>query len=104
MTFRSADGGLYPVETQTGVSLMQAAVLANVPGIEAECGGACVCATCHVYVDARCLEAAGEARDDEREMLELVASERRENSRLSCQIEVVPELDRARIDIPEAQY
>jgi 2Fe-2S ferredoxin len=98
-------GGGDPItlECKPGQSLMQAAVAANVHGIEAECGGLLTCATCHVYVrepHASQLPAAGA---DELGMLEFTASPRRANSRLSCQIGLTAALDGLTVDLPPTQ-
>jgi 2Fe-2S ferredoxin len=90
--FIEPSGTLYEVDAQDGVSAMEAAVRNGVPGIPADCGGACACATCHVYVDATWLSKLPEAGDIESDLLE-IADDRRDNSRLSCQIVVAPELD-----------
>jgi 2Fe-2S ferredoxin len=82
---------------------MLGALLNNVPGIEAECGGACSCATCHVYVDERFLPKLPPMEDAENEMLTGVVAERRPNSRLSCQIPMRDELAGLRVQIPERQ-
>lgn len=79
-------------DAQTGSSLMQAVRLANVAGILAECGGACSCATCHVYIDPAWAEAVGAPNDVEDDMLAMVEDIRQPSSRLSCQIELTPEL------------
>ena len=100
--FTSPDGSQKVVDTNPGKSLMQAAVQNGVPGIEADCGGSCACATCHVYVEHDWLEKVGGASDVEAEMLE-GASDPAENSRLSCQIEVVPELDGLVVRLPFSQ-
>jgi ferredoxin, 2Fe-2S len=89
---------------QTGQSLMQAAVYANVAGIEADCGGLMTCATCHVYVHepwASLLPAPG---PDERGMLEFTAAPRRPGSRLSCQIQLTEALDGLTVDLPDSQH
>jgi len=83
---------------------MQAAIKHNVPGIEAECGGSCVCATCHVYCDGVDRSIIGEAGEQECELLETAAAERRETSRLSCQIKITPAIEGSVFSIPEAQY
>ena len=88
-----ADESERVVDVKTGESLMQAAVENGVDGILAECGGACMCATCHVYVDEADLERLAPMAASEDEMLEATASERRPNSRLSCQLKAGPELD-----------
>lgn len=101
LLFRTADGREFQAPAKIGLSVMEAAVTNNVPGIEAECGGSCMCATCHVYTTAAPLASPDE---EESEMLEEVAAERRSESRLSCQIEVVAGLDGAIFDVPENQY
>ncbi len=97
------DGTERAVDVEPGESLMEAAVNNRVDGIVAECGGACMCATCHVYVDDEYMTAAGAADDGEQEMMEAVAAERRPNSRLSCQIKATPELDGAVVRIAPEQ-
>lgn len=97
------DGTERAVEVETGETLMQAAVNNRVDGIVAECGGACMCATCHVYVDEAFMAVVGEPGDAEDEMLEATAAERLPNSRLSCQIKAKPELDEAVIRVAPEQ-
>ncbi|MBB5399509.1 2Fe-2S iron-sulfur cluster-binding protein [Paraburkholderia sp. BR13439] len=87
------------VDVPLGSSVMQGAVDNMIAGIVAECGGACSCATCEVYVDDAWMGVVGEACDVEREMLEGLG-EPRSNSRLSCQIEITPELDGLVVAIP----
>jgi 2Fe-2S ferredoxin len=91
--FVLADGERRAVSALKGASAMSAAMQAGVRGIVAECGGACACATCHVYVDPASLALLPTPGVLEDELLDAVASERRPNSRLSCQIMVTPELD-----------
>ena len=91
------------VDSQTGVSLMQAAIDNLVPGIDADCGGECSCATCHVMVNENWLEKVGPPGEMEESMLDL-NPERQENSRLSCQVEVSEELDGLRVTMPEFQF
>ncbi len=81
---------------------MEGAISNDVPGIEAECGGACSCATCHVYVDPMWVEATGAAQHIEAGMIEC-AMDLQETSRLSCQIEVTDELDGLIVRLPELQ-
>jgi 2Fe-2S ferredoxin len=101
VTFVQPDGERRVVEVPVGVSVMKAAVNNGVPGIVAECGGSCMCATCHVYVAA----AAPLPRltADEDEMLDVTAAERRATSRLSCQLVLTDEVDELVVDVPEAQ-
>jgi ferredoxin, 2Fe-2S len=98
------DGAETPLEAKTGESLMQAAVAANVKGIEADCGGLLTCATCHVYVREPFASRLPPAQDDELAMLEFTAAPRRPHSRLSCQIELTPALDGLTVDLPETQH
>ena len=81
------DGSRLEVEARVGESVMEAAVRNQVPGIEADCGGACACATCHVYVDEAWMAATGSPSEMEEDMLDF-AYEVRQNSRLSCQLRV----------------
>jgi 2Fe-2S ferredoxin len=81
---------------------MAGAVRNDVPGIDAECGGACACATCHVYVDEAWRARVGAASDMERNMLEF-AGDVRPDSRLSCQIRVTKELDGLVVQTPKSQ-
>jgi len=85
------------------VSLMQAAIDNLVPGIDADCGGECSCATCHVMVNENWLKKVGPPGEMEESMLDL-NPERQENSRLSCQVEVSEELDGLRVNMPEFQF
>jgi 2Fe-2S ferredoxin len=97
-----ADGIAIPA--RPGQSLMQAAVAANVPGIEADCGGLMTCATCHVYVREPFASRLPAPGADEAGMLEFAAAERRPNSRLSCQIELTEALDGLTVDLPDTQH
>jgi len=103
LVFIEHNGQQHPVEVAPGASLMQAAVTNGVPGIDADCGGSCSCATCHVYVDKDWLEKVGEISPTEEAMLSLSA-DREENSRLSCQILVSDELDGLVVTTPEFQF
>ncbi len=103
ITFIAHDGTETVVEAEPGMTVMEAAVKNSVPGIEAECGGACACATCHVYVDDAWREKTGEPSEMEEDMLDF-AFEVRESSRLSCQIKVVEELDGLVVRTPEKQF
>ena len=94
-----ASGEITEVDVPLGSSVMQGAVDNMIVGIVAECGGACSCATCEVHVDDAWMGAVGEACDIEREMLEGIGVPR-SNSRLSCQIEITPELDGLVVAIP----
>ena len=91
------------VEVKTGLSVMEGAVKNNIPGIDADCGGACACATCHVYVSEAWLPRTGERTEMEKSMLEF-AEAVEPNSRLACQIKVSDELDGLVVRMPESQY
>jgi len=99
-----ATGTERTVQAQPGQSLMQAAIAANAPGIEGDCGGLLTCATCHVYVREPWLQQLPPMVADEDNMLDFAAAERRPNSRLSCQIALTPELDGLVVDLPASQY
>ena len=90
------------VEVENGATVMEAAIRNSIPGIEAECGGACACATCHVYVDEAWTAEVGEPEAMEEDMLDF-AYEVQPNSRLSCQIKVRDALDGLIVRVPERQ-
>ena len=102
IVFVSASGASRIVEARTGLTVMEAAVKAGVEGIVAECGGACACATCHVYVDPSWEGRLAAPSSMEEGMLEF-ATGRRTCSRLSCQISVDEELDGLIVRTPEKQ-
>ena len=87
------DGTLHEIVGRVGDSVMETAVRNGVPGIVAECGGACACATCHVYVDEASRGRAGECEDLEDDMLDGTASDRLPASRLSCQLRIRDDFD-----------
>ena len=91
------------VEAKLGESVMETAIKNGIPGIDADCGGACACATCHVYVDAAFLETVGRPEEIEQSMLDF-AENVDTNSRLSCQISVSENLDGLKITTPESQH
>lgn len=91
------------VTAAAGRSVMRAAIENNVPGIKADCGGECGCATCHVYVDPGFRPHLPPPAAAEEDMLAFVAAERNENSRLACQIVVSDELDGLTVRVPERQ-
>ena len=103
ITFIQPDGSQQVVEATPGGTAMEAARLNRVPGIEAECGGACACATCHVYVDATWTEKTGKAAEMEEDMLDF-AFDVRPESRLSCQIKVTSALDGLIVRVPGKQF
>jgi 2Fe-2S ferredoxin len=97
------DGSTRSIEANPGASVMETAVHHNVRGIDAECGGSCSCATCHVYIDDAFVDRLLPADEMESELLEGTACERRHNSRLSCQIVVTPALDGLTVRVPARQ-
>lgn len=103
ITFISHNGQAHIAEVAPGWSLMEGAVKNGVPGIDAECGGATACGTCHVYIDPAWLSALPPKDEDEEEMLDLAAASA-PNSRLSCQIQVTPDLDGLVVRIPISQH
>ncbi|SKD04338.1 2Fe-2S iron-sulfur cluster-binding protein [Paraburkholderia hospita] len=102
ITFVSAGGERRTVDTQSGKSVMEAAVNAMVPGIDADCGGACACATCHIYVDPEWAAKLDTPASLEVDMLEC-AHEPDERSRLSCQVKMRDDLDGLVVHLPESQ-
>ena len=102
ITYIDAEGTARSVEAEEGSTVMENAVRNGIPGIEAECGGACACATCHVYVDEDWFGVTGEPAPMEQDMLDF-AYDVRPTSRLSCQIRVRDELDGLVVTVPERQ-
>jgi ferredoxin, 2Fe-2S len=102
VTFVEHGGQRHEVEVDTGQSVMQAAINHMVPGIIADCGGNCACATCHVYIDAPWDALTGTPGKEERDMIDC-ALHTRSTSRLSCQIKVTAELDGLVVHLPESQ-
>jgi len=103
VTYIDKDEKATTLDVAIGTSVMQAAVFNGVDGIVAECGGSCMCATCHVYVREDQLAMIPPMQTDEDAMLEGTASPRLANSRLSCQLIVSPEMDGLVVNLPETQ-
>jgi 2Fe-2S ferredoxin len=103
ITYIAHDGTERVVEVPVGLSVMEGAVKNMVPGIDADCGGACACSTCHVYVDAAWTERVGKPNDVEADMLDF-AFDVRDNSRLSCQMKVTDALNGLIVRTPERQF
>ena len=105
VTYIEFSGTVYTVEVPVGTSLMRGAVDNNVPGIDADCGGECACATCHVFVDAAWLDKTGlpEPGSQEATMLSFAAAAQ-SNSRLSCQIKMRQDLAGIVLRMPEGQH
>jgi len=102
ITFTDSKGTARTVEGEEGSTLMETAIKNQVPEIVAECGGACACATCHVYIDEAFLPKVGKPSGMEEDMLDF-AYEVKPNSRLSCQIKVTPALDGLHVTTPDRQ-
>lgn len=102
ITYITHDDNEFVVEAATGTTVMENAIKNSVPGIEAECGGACACATCHVYVEPEWQPVTGGPDVMEEDMLDF-AWEAKPNSRLSCQIKVSDEMDGLIVRIPARQ-
>ncbi len=103
ITYVQPDGVERELDLPVGTTVMLGAVRNNVHGIEAECGGACSCATCHVYVDEDWAELLPPPEPMEDEMLTATAAERLPNSRLSCQLVVTEALDGLVVRLPDRQ-
>ena len=103
VTFVENNGQCHEIQASSGLSLMRAAIDHQVPGIDADCGGQCGCATCHVYVQAPWLERLSTPTPMERDMLGFTA-EPRDNSRLACQIMVTEALDGLLVSLPDGQH
>jgi 2Fe-2S ferredoxin len=102
ITYIEHDGTPHTVDVAVGLTVMEGAVNNNVPGIDADCGGACACSTCHAYVDPDWVARLPAREDMELDMLDF-AYEPNERSRLTCQIKVTPELDGLVLQLPEKQ-
>ncbi len=103
VTYVSSSGISRTIEVPQGMSVMQAALNHKVEGILGECGGNCMCATCHVYVEAPFLNRIPPAKENEKFMLSIAAEGPEANSRLSCQIKMTEELDGIVVRLPAKQ-
>ena len=103
ITYIEFNGKEHVIDVKTGLSVMEGAVKNNIPGIDADCGGACACATCHVYVDDAWKDKTGSQSAMEESMLDF-AENVEPNSRLSCQIKVTDELDGLVVRMPQSQH
>lgn len=97
------DGSPHDVDARIGSSVMESAIHANVRGIDAECGGSCACATCHVYVEDAFIASLPAPHDMEEDLLGMVAAERRPGSRLSCQVIVNASMEGLIVRVPDRQ-
>lgn len=103
ITYVDASGNERVVEGKNGMTVMETAIKHNIPGIDADCGGACACATCHVYVDGAFADKVGKPSAMEQSMLDF-AENVKETSRLSCQIKIREDLDGLKVTTPESQH
>ncbi|HET7409481.1 MAG TPA: 2Fe-2S iron-sulfur cluster-binding protein [Paracoccaceae bacterium] len=103
ITYIEHDGTEHTVEVAEGLTVMEGAVSNNIPGIDADCGGACACSTCHVYVDSAWVEKLPPKEDMETDMLDFAYEPDEARSRLTCQLKVTPELEGLVVRMPEKQ-
>lgn len=103
ITYIDFEGTERVIDAKVGDSVMETATNNDLPGIDADCGGACACATCHVYVDPAWVDIVGKPEELEAEMLE-VADEVKSNSRLSCQVKITELMDGLIVTTPENQF
>ncbi len=103
ITYIEHDGTEHRIEVETGLTVMEGAVNNNIPGIDADCGGSCACATCHVFVDESWVGKLEPQDSQEKSMLGFAAGVL-PNSRLACQIKVSDALDGMVVRMPEAQH
>ena len=102
VTYQDLKGNSKTIEIENGLSVMEGAIQNEIPGIDADCGGAMACATCHVYVKEDWFNKIPKKEDGEEDMLDM-AFEPKTNSRLSCQIVVSDEIDGLEVNIPSKQ-
>lgn len=103
ITYVEHNGTEHVVEVANGLTVMEGARDNNIPGIEADCGGACACSTCHVYVDGDWVEKLPAKDDMEVDMLDFAYEPDATTSRLTCQLKVTDALDGLRVKMPEKQ-
>ena len=102
ITYIEHNGKSHKIEVANGLSVMEGAVQNNIPGIDADCGGSCACATCHVYVDKKWFDKLSKKDSAEEDMLDM-AHQPNKFSRLSCQLTVTNELDGLVVKMPSKQ-
>ena len=102
ITYIEHNGKSHQIEVANGLTVMEGAIQNNIPGIDADCGGSCACATCHVYVDEKWFNKLSKKEDAEQDMLDM-AFEPKKNSRLACQITATDELDGLVVKMPSKQ-
>ena len=102
ITYIENNGTSHTVDVAEGLTVMEGAVQNNIPGIDADCGGGMACATCHVYVKDEWFDKVNKKSEGEDDMIDQ-AYEPKKSSRLSCQIQVSPEIDGLEVHLPEKQ-
>tara|TARA_Y100001935_G_C17244296_1_gene477418 strand:+ start:73 stop:393 length:321 start_codon:yes stop_codon:yes gene_type:complete len=102
ITYKDYQGNSKTVDVDNGLSVMEGAVQNEIPGIDADCGGAMACATCHVYIEENWFDKISKAEEAEIDMIDM-AFEPKKNSRLSCQIIISDELNGLEVTTPEKQ-
>ena len=102
ITYIEHSGKVHQIDVSNGLTVMEGAVQNNISGIDADCGGSCACATCHVYVDEKWINKLPKKEDTEEDMLDM-ASEPNKFSRLSCQLTVTDELEGLVVKMPSKQ-
>jgi len=103
ITYIEHTGKEHTIDVPTGLSVMEGARDNNVPGIEADCGGACACSTCHVYVDEAWVDKLPPKDDMESDMLDFAWQPDERRSRLTCQVKVTDDMDGLVVHLPEKQ-
>ena len=103
ITYIECNGTPHEVEVPNGLTVMEGARDNGIPGIEADCGGACACSTCHVYVDAAWVDRLPPKEAMEQDMLDFAWEPDPERGRLTCQLKVTDELDGLVVQMPEKQ-
>lgn len=103
ITYIEHNGTKHTVDVALGLTVMEGAVSNNIPGIDADCGGACACSTCHVYVAEDWVEKIPAKEDMEVDMLDFAFEPNETRSRLTCQIKVTPEMEGLVVEMPEKQ-
>lgn len=103
ITFIENNGTEHSLDVEPGDSVMEVAIQNNIDGIDAECGGSCMCATCHCFIDETFLNKLPEADETENDLLDCTSESRQSNSRLSCQLELTTEMDGLIVRLPATQ-
>ena len=103
ITYIEFNGTEHIVEVDNGMTVMEGARDNNIPGIEADCGGACACSTCHVYIDSTWINKLPPKDDMEEDMLDFAYSPDPKTSRLTCQLEVTDDFEGLIVRMPEKQ-